>query len=461
MRNLLPKCIVIVMFCGLGLQAQNSVYPWQVTVGASAVDVSSAGEKGSRQISAQGEIFEDFLNVGDHWNLGGPTISVSRRLKGGLSLGVEGTVNLIKKVDGLDNVEFPFYSANAFAKFAPLQDKLVSPYLYGGWGYASLDQETNSSALLSKNMSQMMNGGFGIDIRLAERFKLGIKSTYNNPYERFGVDHFNHTLGVNYLFGAKDSDKDGIIDIKDKCPQLPGLKEYEGCPDTDEDTIPDNEDDCPEEAGPVELKGCPDADGDGTPDKDDLCPDVPGSSEMSGCPDSDMDEVHDGIDECPEEVGPASNNGCPLPDADEDGVPDEQDKCPDEAGTVENEGCPALSNEIMSTLNKLGYNINFPAQSARIMGKKPKQNLEKIKALLDENPNGKLIIEGYASSDGDEAYNLKLSQQRAEAVRDYLIQLGVPAERLEVQSFGAANPIGDDETPQGRAQNRRVQFRQQ
>ncbi|MGC6479063.1 MAG: OmpA family protein [Flavobacteriaceae bacterium] len=460
MRNILPKILIVLLMSGGVLQAQNSTYPWQISVSASAIDVSSAGEKGSRRIQPQGEIFDDFLNVGDHWNLGGPTISLSRRIKGGLSVGVEGTVNLITKVDGLENIEFPFYSASAFAKFSPLQDKKISPYISGGWGYASVDQETSSSLILSKNISQMLSGGIGIDIRLAERFKLGIKSTFNNPYERFGVDHFNHTLGVNYLFGAKDSDKDGIIDEKDKCPQLPGLKEYDGCPDTDEDTIPDNEDECPEEPGSVELKGCPDSDGDGTPDKDDLCPDVVGPTEMSGCPDSDMDEVHDGIDECPEEVGPASNNGCPLPDTDEDGVPDEQDKCPEEAGTVENEGCPPLSNEIMSTLNKFGSNINFPAQSARIMGKKPQQTLEKIKALLDENPNGKLIIEGYASSDGDEEYNLQLSQQRAEAVRDYLIELGVPAERLEVVSFGEANPIGDDETAEGRAQNRRVQFKQ-
>lgn len=460
MRNTLLKSLIVLGLCSFTMQAQNSTYPWQISVGASVIDVSSAGEKGSRQIQPQGEIFEGFLNVGDHWNLGGPTLSLSRRIKGGLSLGLEGTVNLIKKVDGLDNVEFPFYSANAFAKFAPLQDKTISPYLYGGWGYASLDQETNSSVLLSKNASQMMTGGIGFDIRLADKVRLSLKSTYNNPYERFGVDHFNHSVGMNYLFGAKDSDKDGIVDEKDKCPQLPGLKEYEGCPDTDEDTIPDNEDDCPEEPGPVELKGCPDADGDGTPDKDDLCPDVPGASEMSGCPDSDEDEVHDGIDECPEEAGPASNNGCPLPDGDGDGVPDEQDNCPEEAGTEENQGCPPLSDEIMSTLNKFGNNINFPAQSARIMGKKPRQTLEKIKALLDENPNGILVIEGYASSDGDEAYNMKLSQQRAQAVRDYLIQLGVPAERLEVVSFGEANPIGNDETAEGRAQNRRVQFKQ-
>ena len=78
---------------------------------------------------------------------------------------------------------------------------------------------------------------------------------------------------------------------------------------------------------------------------------------------------------------------------------------------------------------------------------------------MDENLQGTLIIEGYTSADGDEDYNEKLSEKRAQAVRSYLIKLGISADRLEVKSFGEVNPIGDNDNPSGRAINRRVQFK--
>ena len=86
-----------------------------------------------------------------------------------------------------------------------------------------------------------------------------------------------------------------------------------------------------------------DTDGDGVPDIDDLCPDVPGPKENRGCPlntDRDGDGVPDTIDRCPDVAGPKENQGCPWPDRDGDGVLDKDDKCPDEPGPKENGGCP-------------------------------------------------------------------------------------------------------------------------
>ena len=99
-----------------------------------------------------------------------------------------------------------------------------------------------------------------------------------NPEVNYGV----LALGVSYDFGVGDTDKDGVND-KDKCPDVPGLKEFEGCPDTDEDGVPDPQDDCPEVAGPAENNGCPDTDGDTVLDKDDACPEVAGLVELGGC----------------------------------------------------------------------------------------------------------------------------------------------------------------------------------
>ena len=277
--------------------------------------------------------------------------------------------------------------------------------------------------------------------------------------ENDGFDHLQHFLGLNYNFGGSDRDKDGVPDKKDECPDTPGLKEYKGCPDTDGDTIIDKEDKCPEVFGSPEFQGCKDSDGDGIPDPDDLCPEIAGSTEFEGCPDTDGDGIPDPKDECISEKGPIENKGCPWPDKDQDGVPDHEDLCPDENGTLEKKGCPELSQEIVKTLNEYGSKIFFPANSTQIIGKKTREVLDQIKTLLDENPNGAIVIEGYSSSDGPETYNQALSIKRAEAVLQYLIGLGVPTDRLEVEGYGESNPLGDNSEAEGRAINRRVQFK--
>ena len=180
---------------------------------------------------------------------------------------------------------------------------------------------------------------------------------------------------------------------------------------------------------------------------------------MNGCPDSDSDGISDKDDDCPKTLGDPLNNGCPWPDSDDDGIPDKDDLCPEEKGNPINNGCPELSNEIIQTLNELGTKINFMAESDRIIGRKAINALKQIKELLDNNPNGVLIIEGYASSEGDEAYNQKLSERRAISVMNHLIGLGANPDRLETNAYGEDNPIGDNETIFGRSKNRRVQFK--
>ena len=266
-------------------------------------------------------------------------------------------------------------------------------------------------------------------------------------------------LGLNYNFGQGDSDKDGIPDNKDTCPEEPGLKEFNGCPDTDGDKIPDNKDNCPEDFGAEIMNGCPDTDNDGVADKDDECPDEKGPIEFNGCPDSDEDGVADKDDECPKESGVPENKGCPWPDTDGDGVNDNEDACPEEVGSSENSGCPDLSMEVVETINQLASQINFAAGTDRIQGKAVLESLNEIKILLDNNPDGILIIEGHTSSDGETGANLELSQKRAAAVKAFLVNLGTKPKRLITEGYGEERPIADNDTQQGRAQNRRVQFR--
>ncbi len=164
-------------------------------------------------------------------------------------------------------------------------------------------------------------------------------------------DQCPETPGLADLYGCPDTDLDGIADIEDQCPEIPGRLVTLGCPDRDEDGIADNDDECPDEAGIEKLNGCPDkdSDGDGIGDDVDKCPDVAGTNAAMGCPDRDGDGVADADDKCPDELGTFANFGCPkagvvasggIQDADNDGIVDKDDSCPNLAGPASNKGCP-------------------------------------------------------------------------------------------------------------------------
>ena len=85
--------------------------------------------------------------------------------------------------------------------------------------------------------------------------------------------------------------------------------------------------------------------------------------------------------------------------------------------------------------------------------------LGEVKAILDANPEGIVVIEGHASEDGSESFNLKLSENRANTVREKLIELGVDAARLEISAMGETAPVGDNSTKEGRKESRRVIFK--
>jgi OOP family OmpA-OmpF porin len=462
MKRIFFSLLLISALTGEFSMAQTAENPWRVRWAFNAIDIFPTNPDADAPFaSTQGAFFEGFFRVGDHWSFGGPSIALSRHVKGGFSLGMQAAVNTLTNIEGVSNVEYPYYSLDGFITYSPFNKK-VKPYFIMGYGLSSFDTtngQGDNPYLLSKNASKTYLGGLGLDVRLGEQWYFTLQSSYKNAVESFGIKHFQHEFGLSYDFGRNDRDGDGIADKKDQCPDQPGLKAFNGCPDTDEDGIPDSEDQCPEEPGTAEMQGCPDADQDGIADKDDRCPQQAGTLEMEGCPDTDADTVHDGIDECPEEKGDAENNGCPWPDTDGDGVPDKDDVCPDEKGSMDNNGCPALAEAVIQTINDYGSTINFMAESDRLLGSKTLETLQKIKALLQENPSGVLIIEGYASEDGSERYNKALSLRRAEAVKIYLIELGVDPSRLETIGFGEAAPIDDNSTPRGRAQNRRVQFK--
>jgi len=296
---------------------------------------------------------------------------------------------------------------------------------------------------------------------------------------------------------ALDADGDGIPNGEDACPTVRGLARLQGCPvrDTDGDGVEDALDKCPRHAGPASRDGCPfrDTDEDGVEDAKDLCPRVPGPLERQGCPidDPDRDGVEGAADKCPDEPGPASRDGCPLRDADGDGVPDEEDACPDEEGLPSLRGCPerdvdgdgvpdhrdncprergAADNQGCAATRKqlviirqdrleLLERIAFAPGRATLL---PRSHpvLDNVAQVLLAHPRlGVIAIEGHTDNRGDPDVQREVTRARAEAVRDYLVEQGVPPDRLEAWGFGPDKPVGTNETSQGREANRRMELR--
>jgi len=262
------------------------------------------------------------------------------------------------------------------------------------------------------------------------------------------------------IFGCPiDSDNDGVADYLDKCPDEAGLAKFDGCPDTDNDGVPDSKDNCantPDKVK-VDINGCPiDTDNDGVADYLDKCPKVFGLSKFNGCPDTDKDGVPDSEDKCPAVAGLLKFNGCP--DRDNDGVPDNLDKCPDVAGIAANKGCPEVKAATMKIFTQALQGIQF--ESGKDVIKKSSNGiLDQVVTVMKENQSYNLEINGHTDNVGDDAKNLELSQKRADAVKKYLTDKGISASRLMSKGFGETVPVADNKTSEGKAKNRRVEFK--
>lgn len=274
------------------------------------------------------------------------------------------------------------------------------------------------------------------------------------------LDLCPNEFGLSELNGCPDKDGDGVADYKDKCPEIAGLKDFEGCPDTDGDGIPDNEDECPKMAGTKSNNGCPekiiaDTDGDGVPDTEDECPNVAGSAKTGGCPDTDDDGIPDSKDKCPDKPGLRIYEGCP--DTDGDGIPDHRDKCPNIVGTVANEGCPEIKKEDKKTLEIAMQAVQFQTGSSTLKSESF-EVLDQISSIMERYPDFVMEISGHTDNVGRIGFNQTLSEKRAKACYDYLIQKGISPDRLSHAGYGDSRPVSSNDTEKGRALNRRVEF---
>jgi len=206
-----------------------------------------------------------------------------------------------------------------------------------------------------------------------------------------------------------------------------------------------------------------DSDGDGVPDVADLCPELPGPASNQGCPlsgDRDRDGITDDIDRCPDVGGPKDNFGCPWPDRDRDGVADADDRCPDEPGPKENFGCPRKQTLIVVRKDRieLKQQIHFTPNRDGIL-KNSFLVLRQVARALKDAPGVMVRIEGHTDNVGSRDHNMKLSQRRADAVKEFLVRQGVLRSRMVAEGFGPTRPIAPNTNRAGRGANRRVEFR--
>lgn len=145
-------------------------------------------------------------------------------------------------------------------------------------------------------------------------------------------------------------------------------------------------------------------------------------------------------------------------DSDGDGIADAFDRCPTVKGIAANNGCPELDQETQEILAVALEGIQFET-SKDVLKNESYPILDRVVAIMEKHPEYNMAIEGHTDSSGDDAMNLDLSKRRAKRAMDYLISKGIDANRLSSEGFGETQPVASNDTKEGRAKNRRVEFR--
>ncbi len=318
----------------------------------------------------------------------------------------------------------------------------------------------NERGLYSKS-TQVFNLDLGFRILPVDKLSLNISAGINVSLSDYLDDvaaagkndsYLTFMFGISYSpFSSADPDNDGIKGKDDLCPDQPedfdGFQDDDGCPD-------------------------PDNDGDGVLDQFDKCPNEPedkdGFQDDDGCPDPDNDNdgIEDAFDKCPNEAedfdGFADRDGCPDYDNDGDGIPDSIDACPNEPETLnginDDDGCPdSVAAELPDKFNLSADEI-FNQNSSQIKFE-AKNILDNIVAILRNHPDLNWRIEGHMDTQGSENYMRTLSFERAKAVLEYFSTFGgLDKSKFEIFGMGDKFPIGNNNTENGRKQNRRIEI---
>ncbi|MFZ5517243.1 MAG: OmpA family protein [Candidatus Zhuqueibacterota bacterium] len=354
-----------------------------------------------------------------------------------------------------------------------LPESMVRPYLNWGagltiWDIRALDNEVSTfsrgTSVNGSTMNFTLIGGFGFEFFFTQEIVLNLGANYHRllkgDEDTMGMgDDANNAIaelrfGLTYYPGAfRDRDQDGIEDKLDLDPlrkeDFDGFKDNDGAPEEDND-------------------------GDGIPDIDDKAPNKPedmdGFKDYDGIPDADNDQdtIEDIKDKCPlmpEDFDDfEDHDGCPDTDNDNDGIPDSLDQCKnwpeDYNDYLDEDGCPdeKPQPEPMEKGKNIVLNgVTFPSGSA-MLTTASFSALDEVFHTLVDFPQIEIEIQGHTDNTGNLHSNIKLSELRAHAVRQYLINRGIDPARIRAIGYGHLQPVADNATTIGRAANRRIEF---
>ena len=402
---------------------------------ASAQTAYAEAQEGQAYLSAMGTYTEYDSNRGVDDSFGG------RQFGLGYAVHDKFNIEAMIAIASPDTLAFSAVDQDQFAAGIDVQRvfrraEQFSPYLHAGVGY--FETSLAGSTLEPDGTMYSVGAGFLLDLFSSD---IALRGEYRHRVDNAMSDSMNdnlYSLGLQLPFGSStpkwvDSDGDGVADSSDNCPNTPA-------------------------GARVDTFGCElDSDGDGVVDSKDECPGTPRGVAVgpNGCPnDSDGDGVTDDKDQCPNTPAGAAVDakGCELDD-DGDGVVNRLDECPNTAAGVQVDikGC-----EIKAEIRLEG--VNFETNSDRLLPGAA-AILNDAAATLNKNPTIRVEVAGHTDSDGAADYNESLSSRRAQTVRDYLASKGVAADRMTVRGYGEAQPIADNSTATGKAQNRRVVLR--
>jgi len=443
-----------------------------LAIAALAGTAAVAGERAGRlDVGVQAGLSSYFGDLdGSEW---GPAaaVGVDWWIHDHLALGVRGGWWSWKADDNGVGFESQPVSVSPRLTWSPWRHGWLQPYVAGGLDFVSHDPTVldDSDTLLPNNDQSTYNenalavfGAVGVHHELGERWVLSLEGQYHASRSDWldGVQADTDDdgwlavmAGVALRLGkARDSDGDGVADRDDAAPNEPedfdGYEDADGAPDLDNDGdgVPDLRDGAP--LDPEDLDGF--ADGDGVPDSDNDGDGVPDARDLAPDQPEDID-------------GWLDEDGAPDPDNDGDGILDARDRCPDEAETFNGyedaDGCPDVKPEIVVEKGAaiVLEGVTFRSGSATLTPES-EGKLGEVLRTLQTVPALEIEIRGYTDSQGNADVNRRLSQQRAETVRQWLVDRGVDGGRIAARGFGADNPVADNASEAGRAQNRRIEF---
>jgi OOP family OmpA-OmpF porin len=320
--------------------------------------------------------------------------------------GISAHLDLSAAVSG-SFLDYPVPGRQPFGKKELLTESVVSLiyklYSDRSWGSPYFLSGVGASAYKGYS-GVFLPLGPGFQINFRNQTFLLVNAQYRIPLTNAVAAHFYYSLGVAGNIGKRP------VRSRETTPVVPVVPLVG---DRDKDGIPDSLDACPEQPGPAQLRGCPDTDGDGIADKEDQCPTIKGIARYNGCPPPDL--------AAPVGAAPSEN--------------------------------------IKHNLEDLAKKIFFGSGNAQLQPESFAA-LNELAGLLQQDTSIRLLIAGHTDNTGIPAKNQLLSEARAAAVLQYLRdQGGINPGRLTAIGYGAARPIADNNTAEGKRRNRRVEFK--